>query len=71
MAMSKSSKPKARNQHSDKAQRASDRLEFMQGEVAVPDDFNLMGKDQITDLFEAVSISTRGYHFNRKDANKR
>ena len=49
----------------------SDRLGFMQGEVAVPDNFDQMGKDQITDLFEAVSISTRGYHFNRKDANKR
>lgn len=41
----------------------SDRLGFMQGEVAVPDNFDQMGKDQITDLFEAVSISTRGYHY--------
>jgi len=49
----------------------SHRLGFMQGEVAVPDDFDRMGKDQITDLFEAVTIPTRGYHFNRKDANKR
>jgi hypothetical protein len=69
--MSKSSKPKARNQHSDKEQRASDRLGFMQGEIAIPDDFDLLGKDQIADLFEAVSISTRDFHFNRKDANKR
>ena len=69
--MNKSGKPKARNQHSDKEQRASDRLGFMQGEVAVPDDFNLMGKDQITDLFEAVSISTCGHRFNRKEANNR
>ena len=49
----------------------SDRLGFMQGEVAVPDNFDQMGKDQITDLFEAVTIPTRGFHFNRKEANKR
>jgi len=49
----------------------SHRLGFMQGEVAVPDDFDQMGKDQITDLFEAVSIPTRDFYFNRKDANKR
>jgi len=59
--MNKSGKPKARNQHSDKEQRASVRLGFTQGEIAIPDDFDLLGKDQITDLFEAVSISTRGY----------
>ena len=49
----------------------SHRLGFMQGEFAIPDDFDKMGKDQITDLFEAVSISTRCYQFNRKDSNKR
>lgn len=46
-------------------------LGFMQGEIPIPDDFNLMGKDQIADLFEAVSIATCGHHLNRKDANKR
>ena len=69
--MSKSSKLKTQNQHSDKEQNASERLGFMQGEVAVPDDFDQMGKDQLTDLFEAVTIPTRGYNFNRKEANKR
>ena len=57
--------------HQTAEQRASDRLGFMQGEVAVPDDFDQMGKDQITDLFEAVSVPTRDFHFNRNDANKR
>ena len=69
--MSKSRKIISGKNSSVKEHSVSDRLGFMQGEVAVPDDFNLMGKDQITDLFEAVSISTRGHHFNRKDANKR
>ena len=69
--MSKSRKPVSGKNPSVKERSVSGRLCFMQGEIAVPDDFNLMGKDQITDLFEAVSISTRGYDFNRKDANKR
>jgi hypothetical protein len=69
--MSKSSKLRVRNQHSDKEQKGSERLGFMQGEVAVPDDFDQIGKDQIADLFEATTISTREHHFNRDDANKR
>ena len=49
----------------------SHRLDFMQGEFSVPDDFDQMGKDEIVHLFQAATISTRGYLFNRKDANKR
>ena len=49
----------------------SHRLGFMQGEFSVPDDFDQMGKDKIGHLFKAATISTRGYRFNRKDANKR
>ena len=49
----------------------SHRLGFMQGEFSVPDDFNQMEKDKISHLFKAAIISTRGYRFNRKEANKR
>ena len=69
--MSKSRKIISGKKPSVKEGSVSGCLGFMQGEIAVLDDFNLLGKDQITDLFEAVSIVTRGYHFNRKDANKR
>lgn len=69
--MSNSRKIISGKNSSVKEHSVSERLGFMQGEVAVPDDFDQMGKDRITDLFEAVSIPTRGYHFNRKDANKR
>ena len=46
------------------------RLGFMQGEFSVPDDFDQMGKDEIAHLFNAATISTRGFRFNRKEANK-
>ena len=69
--MSKSRKIISGKNPSVKEHSVSERLGFMQGEVAVPDDFDLMGKAQITDLFEAVTIPTCDFHFNRKDANKR
>lgn len=46
----------------------SHRLGFMQGELSVPDDFDQMGKDEIAHKFNAATISTRGYRFNRKEA---
>ena len=50
---------------------AAHRLGFMQGEITVPDDFDLMEKDKIAHLFETTTISTRGYHFNRDTENER
>lgn len=49
----------------------SHRLGFMQGEFAVPDDFDRMGKDEIARLFQATSLATCGYRFNRDSANER
>ena len=49
----------------------SHRLGFMQGEFSVPDDFDQMGKDEIVHMFNAATISTRGYRFDRKKANMR
>ena len=50
---------------------AASRLGFMAGEIAVPDDFDQMGSKEITHLFKAATISTRGYRFNRNAANER
>lgn len=49
----------------------SHRLGFMQGEFSAPGDFVQMGKNEIAHLFKAATISTRGFRFNRKEANKR
>jgi len=49
----------------------SGRLGFMEGEITVPDDFDQMGKDEVATLFDATTIATRDFHFNRKDANNR
>jgi hypothetical protein len=43
----------------------------MLGEFAVPDDFDLMGKDEVTRLYRATTLTTCGYRFNRDRANKR
>ncbi len=50
---------------------AAQRLGFMQGEIDVPDDFDQKGKDKIARSFQAASLSTCGYRFNRDGANKR
>lgn len=66
------SKPtKVRNKPRGTEPDTSHRLGFVQGEFSVPDDFNQMGKDVIAHSFNAATISTRGYRFNRKEANKR
>ena len=49
----------------------SNRLGFMQGEIAVPDDFDRMGENEVAYLFKAATIDTRGYSFSRDDANER
>lgn len=49
----------------------SHRLGFMKDEFSVPDDFDQMGKHEIVHLFNATTISTRGYRFDRKEATKR
>lgn len=66
------SKPtKVRNMPRGTEADTSHRLGFVKGEFSVPDDFDQMGKDEIAHSFNAVTISTRGYRFNRKEANKR
>ena len=69
--MSKSGKQKLHNIQASEEMDTSHRLGFMPGEIAVPDDFDKMGKDEIADSFKAVTISTRSYRFNRDGANKR
>ena len=49
----------------------SHRLGFMLGEFAVPDDFDQIGRDEIARLFQAASLTTCDYRFNRDGANKR
>ncbi|MFA5826615.1 MAG: hypothetical protein WC825_11695 [Gallionellaceae bacterium] len=69
--MSKSSKQELSCNHTDAERDTSRRLGFIQGEFAVPDDFDQMGKNEIAQLFQAVSLTTCGYRFNRDGANKR
>ena len=69
--MSNSGKQKLHNIQPGEEKDASHRLGFMPGEIAVPDDFDKMGKDEIADSFKAATISTSGYRFNRGGANKR
>lgn len=69
--MRKSGKQKLHNIQPGEEMDTSHRLGFMPGEIAVPDDFDKMGKDEIADSFKAATISTRGYRFNRDGANKR
>ncbi len=69
--MSKPTKQKFRNIHPCVARDTSHRLGFMQGEIAVPDDFDQMGKNEIIHSFKAATISTLGYRFNRDVENER
>ena len=69
--MSKSRKPVSGKYPTVNERSVSGRLGFMEGEITVPDDFDQMGKDEVATLFDATTIATRGYDFNRKDANKR
>jgi hypothetical protein len=69
--MSKPPKQKLCCDHAETAQDTSHRLGFMQGEFAVPDDYDRVGKDEIVRLFQAASLATCGYRFNRDSANKR
>jgi hypothetical protein len=64
-------KTKLHNKLHEAERVTSYRLGFMSGEIAVPDDFGQMDKDEIAHLFKAATISTRGYRFNREEANKR
>ena len=69
--MSKSNKQKMHNIQPGEGMDTLHRLGFMPDEITVPDDLDKMGKDEIADSFKAATISTRGYRFNRDDANKR
>jgi hypothetical protein len=57
--------------HPETERDTSHRLGFMPGEFAVSDDFDRMGEDEIARLFQAISLTTYGYRFNRDGANKR
>lgn len=63
--------PKVRNKPRGTEHDTSHRLGFMKDEFSVPDDFDQIGKDEIAHLFNAATISTRGYRIDRKEANKR
>lgn len=62
---------KARNKSCKTECGALHRLGFMQGEFSVPGDFSQKGKDEIAHLFNAMTISSRGFRLKRKEANKR
>lgn len=59
------------NDHPEAERYTSHRLGFMSGEFAIPDDFDQTGRDEVARLFQAVSLATCGYRFNRDGANKR
>jgi len=69
--MSKPPKQKLCCDHPETVQDTSHRFGFMLGEFAVPVDFDQMGKDEIARLFQATSLTTCGYRFNRNGANRR
>jgi len=69
--MSKPTKQELCSIHPETRRDTSHRLGFMQGEFTVPDDFDQMGKDEIARLFQAATITTYGFRFNREEANKR
>ncbi len=69
--MSEPSKQKLCSDHFEAEWDTSRRLGFMQGEFAIPDDFDQMGKNEIARLFQATFLTTCGYRFNRDSANKR
>jgi hypothetical protein len=71
MMMSNTIKQKMSNTRSGTKLNISSRLGFMEGEIAVPDDFDQMGNDEIATMFDATTISTREHQFNRDEANRR